>query len=100
LKWLLIVFTPQADCGDYVTVTNAQAVKVTGRKAEQILYRYHTGYPGGLKEIEYKTMQQKKPDEVSIRIPLDAETLKCNEFAILGHPSSRFGYAAKEQTAR
>jgi large subunit ribosomal protein L13 len=52
------------DCGDYVVVTNASQVKVTGRKADQILYRKHTLYPGGLKEIKYKDMMSKKPDEV------------------------------------
>ena len=52
------------DCGDYVIVSNARKVKVTGRKAEQIVYRHHTMYPGGLKEIQYKDMMQRKPDEV------------------------------------
>jgi large subunit ribosomal protein L13 len=52
------------DCGDYVVVTNASQVKVTGRKADQILYRKHSLYPGGLKEIKYRDMMDKKPDEV------------------------------------
>jgi large subunit ribosomal protein L13 len=52
------------DCGDYVVVTNASQVKVTGRKADQILYRKHTQYPGGLKETTYRDMMDKKPDEV------------------------------------
>jgi large subunit ribosomal protein L13 len=42
---------------------------VTGKKAEQKLYRHHTGYPGGLKEIVYKDLQEKKPDEVYIFFP-------------------------------
>lgn len=54
----------QADCGDYVCVTNARKVLVTGRKEDQIVYRHHTMYPGGLKEIEYKKMMERKPDEV------------------------------------
>lgn len=54
----------KADCGDYVIVTNAKKVKVSGRKEEQILYRKHTMYPGGLKEIKYKEMMNRKPDEV------------------------------------
>ena len=54
----------QADCGDYVVVTNAKKVKVTGRKEDQVLYRKHTMYPGGLKEIKYKEMMKRKPDEV------------------------------------
>ena len=52
------------DCGDYVVVSNARKVKVTGRKAEQLVYRHHTMYPGGLKEIKYKEMMSRKPDEV------------------------------------
>jgi large subunit ribosomal protein L13 len=52
------------DCGDYVVVSNARNIKVTGRKAEQLVYRHHTMYPGGLKEIKYKEMMQRKPDEV------------------------------------
>ena len=54
----------QADCGDYVVVTNAKKVKVSGRKEDQMLYRKHTMYPGGLKEINYKEMMRRKPDEV------------------------------------
>ena len=54
----------QADCGDYVVVTNAKKVKVSGRKEDQVLYRKHTMYPGGLKEIKYKEMMKRKPDEV------------------------------------
>lgn len=44
-------------------VTNAKKVKVSGRKEDQILYRKHTMYPGGLKEIKYKEMMNRKPDE-------------------------------------
>ena len=39
-------FTPHVDCGDYVIVVNASKIKLTGRKLDQKLYRYHTGYPG------------------------------------------------------
>jgi large subunit ribosomal protein L13 len=52
------------DCGDYVVVTNCRAVTVTGRKADQKLYRHHSGFPGGLKEIPYKTMMEQKPEDV------------------------------------
>ena len=62
------------DCGDYVVVTNARQVKVTGRKADQILYRKHTLYPGGLKEIKYRDMMSKKPDEVRCSLI----SLKCH----------------------
>jgi ribosomal protein L13 len=52
-----------------VVLTNARGVHVTGRKAEQIVYRKHSMFPGGLKETPYKVMQEKKPDEVSTFAP-------------------------------
>jgi large subunit ribosomal protein L13 len=42
-------FTPNADTGDYVVVINAEKVRVTGNKAEQSVFYWHTGYPGGIK---------------------------------------------------
>jgi large subunit ribosomal protein L13 len=57
------------DCGDYVIVTNSRSVKVTGRKDEQLLYRKHSMFPGGLKETPYKDMKSRKPDEVSSSAP-------------------------------
>ena len=42
-------FTPHVDCGDNVIVINAEKVKLTGRKAEQSVFHWHTGYPGGIK---------------------------------------------------
>lgn len=62
------IYDPAVDAGDYVVVTNASHIAVTGKKADQKLYRHHTGYPGGLKEIPYKSMLQNKPEEV--RSPL------------------------------
>lgn len=58
------VFTPFLDTGDYVVVINAEKVVVTGKKADQITYVHHTGYIGGLKEIPFKTMLEKKPEEI------------------------------------
>ena len=42
-------FTPHVDCGDHVVVINARKVRLTGKKAEQSVFYYHTGYPGGIK---------------------------------------------------
>ncbi|EIN11021.1 60S ribosomal protein L23 [Punctularia strigosozonata HHB-11173 SS5] len=58
------IYDPGVDCGDYVVVTNAKKIKVSGLKAEQKVYRHHTMHPGGLKEIPYKAMMDKKPDEI------------------------------------
>ncbi|CDS08912.1 Putative 50S ribosomal protein L13 [Lichtheimia ramosa] len=55
------IYDPASDCGDYVVVINAKDVLVSGRKAEQKLYRHHTGYPGGLKEITYNDLKAKDP---------------------------------------
>lgn len=58
------IYTPHVDTGDFVVVINADKVVLTGKKLDQKLYRYHTGYPGGLKEIKYRDMMQNKPEEV------------------------------------
>lgn len=55
-------YTPHVDTGDHVIVLNAEKVVLTGRKAEQKFYYRHSGYPGGLKKINYATMLDKKPD--------------------------------------
>ena len=55
-------FTPHVDCGDFVIVINADKIRLTGRKLDQKVYRYHTGYPGGLKEIPYRKLMEKKSD--------------------------------------
>ena len=57
-------FTPHVDCGDYVIVINADKVVVSGKKAEQKVYRMHSHHPGGLKENSYKHMMNKKPERV------------------------------------
>lgn len=58
------IYDQSKDVGDYVVVTDAKQVVVTGRKADQRVYRHHTMYPGGLKEIKYKEMMEKKPEEI------------------------------------
>ena len=57
-------FTPHVDCGDYVIVINAEKVVVTGKKRTNKIYKKHTGYPGGLREITFDKLQQKKPEEI------------------------------------
>ena len=55
-------YTPHVDTGDNVIVINCDKVVLTGKKLEQKYYRYHTGYIGGLKEIQYKKLMNEKPD--------------------------------------
>lgn len=57
-------FTPHVDTGDFVVVVNAEKVAVTGDKPKSKVYRWHTGYPGGLKERTLEQMLQQKPAEV------------------------------------
>ncbi|HSK98987.1 MAG TPA: 50S ribosomal protein L13 [Rubrobacteraceae bacterium] len=57
-------YTPHVDTGDFVVVVNADKVVVTGKKAEQKVYRRHSGYPGGMKETSYARMMERKPTEV------------------------------------
>lgn len=56
------VYTPFVDTGDYVIVLNASKMVLTGKKLDQKYYRHHSGYPGGMKETDYKTMMAKKPE--------------------------------------
>lgn len=58
------VFTPHADCGDYVIVVNADQIKVTGKKMDQKIYYNHSDYVGGMKETKLKDMMAKKPEMV------------------------------------
>ena len=57
-------FTPNMDCGDYVIIVNADKVKLTGNKLEQKMYYNHSGFPGGLRERNAKTMIEKYPVEM------------------------------------
>lgn len=61
-------FTPSMDCGDNVIVINAEKVKVTGKKLEQSVFYWHTGYPGGLKEeVLKKTLTGRFPERAIMR---------------------------------
>ena len=55
-------FTPHVDCGEVVIIVNAEKAVLTGKKLEQKYYRRHTGYIGGLKEVQYKTLMATKPE--------------------------------------
>ena len=56
-------FTPHADCGEFVIIVNADKAILTGKKLEQKYYRHHSGYIGGLKEIQYKTLMNTRPEK-------------------------------------
>jgi large subunit ribosomal protein L13 len=77
-------FTPHLDVGDFVIVVNAAKVKLTGNKLNDKMYYRHSGYPGGIKAVNAKTMLEKKPEtliELTVRgmLPKNAlgrQTLK------------------------
>ena len=56
-------FTPHADCGEFVIIVNADKATLSGKKLEQKYYRHHSGYIGGLKEVQYKTLMATRPEK-------------------------------------
>lgn len=54
-------YTPYIDTGDHVVVVNAAKIRMTGRKEDQKMYRWHSGYPGGLREVGAKQMRLTRP---------------------------------------
>ena len=64
------IFTPHVDCGNHVIIINAEKAVLTGNKLEDKYYRRHTGYIGGLKEVQYKTLMATRPElamEVAVK---------------------------------
>src|SRR5437764_2277926 len=57
-------YTPFLDTGDHVVVVNAAKVRLTGRKEEQKIYRRHSGYPGGLTEIQARKVRATRPERM------------------------------------
>lgn len=56
-------YTPHVDTGDFVIVINADKIVLSGNKLDQKMYRRHSGYPGGLKEMTYRNLLAKKPEK-------------------------------------
>jgi large subunit ribosomal protein L13 len=57
-------YTPHTDTGDYIVVINARAIRVTGNKAKDKFYHRHSGYPGGLRSMNFETMIARFPERV------------------------------------
>ncbi|HAG95733.1 MAG: 50S ribosomal protein L13 [Pseudomonadales bacterium] len=57
------VYTPHVDTGDYIVVINAEKVRVTGNKRTDKMYYRHTEYPGGIKEISFDKLMDRKPEQ-------------------------------------
>ena len=58
------IYTPFLDTGDHVIIVNAEKVRLTGKKATDKLYRRHTGFPGGLREISAGDLLAKNPEKL------------------------------------
>ena len=79
-------YTPHADCGEFVIIINAAKAVLTGKKLEQKFYRHHSGYIGGLKEVNYKTLMAKRPEfamELAVKGMLPHNTLGAKAFTRL-----------------
>ncbi|MFZ0391818.1 MAG: 50S ribosomal protein L13 [Calditrichia bacterium] len=71
-------FAPHQDTGDFVVVVNAEKIQVTGRKADQMFYFRHSGYPGGEKMVPYRRMLEKHPERIiehAVRLMLPKNAL-------------------------
>ncbi|MBE6606228.1 MAG: 50S ribosomal protein L13 [Ruminococcaceae bacterium] len=76
-------FTPHVDCGEFVIIINASKAILTGNKLTQKYYRHHSGYIGGLKEVQYKTLMATKPElamELAVKGMLPKNTIGANSF--------------------
>ena len=76
-------YTPNVDTGDFVIVINADKITVTGNKETDKMYRSHSGYPGGFKEISFKDMMERVPEraiEKAVRGMLPHNTLGDEQF--------------------
>jgi large subunit ribosomal protein L13 len=65
-----VIFTPHMDTGDFVIITNASGIRLTGNKATQKFHHRHSGYPGGLKSTSYEHLLRDKPGrlvEIAVR---------------------------------
>jgi len=56
------IYTPNVDCGDFVIIINAKDAVLTGNKLSQKYYRRHSGWVGGLKEVQYKRLMDERPE--------------------------------------
>jgi len=55
-------YTPNVDCGDFVIIINAAEAVLTGKKLDQKMYRRHSGWVGGLKEVNYRKIMETRPE--------------------------------------
>lgn len=76
-------YTPHVDTGDNVIVVNAEKIKLTGKKANDKIYSRHSGYPGGLKQVNAGTLRAQKPErliELSVKGMIPKNSLGSQQF--------------------
>lgn len=61
------IYTPHVDTGDHVIIVNADKVILTGKKMDEKMYYHHTGYPGGIKARNFRSLMSKNPEKVVYR---------------------------------
>ena len=61
------IYTPHVDTGDFIVVTNAEKIKLTGKKLQDKQYYRHTGYPGGIRSVNVEELLEKKPEMVIMK---------------------------------
>ena len=79
-------YTPHVDCGSFVIIVNAEKAVLTGKKFENKYYYHHSGYIGGLKKVNYKTLMETKPEramELAVKGMLPHNTLGDSAFTRL-----------------
>ena len=79
-------YTPNVDTGDFVIVINAEKVAISGKKETNKVYRHHTGFPGGFREISFKALMEKDPRlaiEKAVKGMLPHNTLGSEQFTKL-----------------
>ena len=80
------IFTPHVDCGEFVIVINAEKAILTGNKMTDKYYHHHSGYIGGLKSVQYKTLMSEKPElamELAIKGMLPKNSIGAKSFTRL-----------------
>ena len=82
-------FTPHVDCGEFVIIINADKAVLTGNKLEDKYYHHHSGYIGGLKSVQYKTLMATKPELAMVKRNFFAVVIgfagtQSNNFEFLG----------------
>jgi len=96
-------YTPHVDTGDYIVVIKADKVAVTGNKMKNKLYHHHTGYPGGLKTVNFEKLQATKPEmiiEKAVKGMLPKNPLGRDMFRKLKvYAGSEHNHAAQQPTA-